>query len=582
MEELYDLGVRKGDLVIGGWYQDLPSFMLINDTNLYKRLEVGIPIFTLVGEFWSGNLGQDALRRILSDYHSEPSAFSCFYSDAAYLVASALDYMINRGHDYNDPQKLMAAIRTTQFYGCTGSVSIEKGTNDRIVDRMIIEGLKLNLDGTASIYTIDNFRPFSSQVISIINPIIYADGSTEKPSEYRDINNRCPFPSKKMKTFQKGRGLLFGICFASALIMIAITFYIWRKWWNISVEPLHQKEEISIQDAIIAASIGIEFFQYASMGPDFKLISPLLSELSGLVSLNLEDVIKLENGVFWVVVDVVYGGIGLWILLCLVILLQLDEKFPYISLFRFLRWVSDFLMPILGNLCFIPFISICLDIFQCDTSIGENFTDSILAKDCYYFCWKGEHLVYAIISFFALLFYEPLAIFCRPLWQELQPTLHVKTVPLFLMVKTVVQTTLIVLNETVKRSSDIAHGLIFIIFMIFYAVFTFKFKPYNYSRFSWWQGLSIIGVIWLAMISMSGYIKNDQNLYISLFAVLLSGWCAIIIIGLYIQAKKYPSLLFRKKGYDPSTLFKFAFTFGKSSRISLEKLQQASGKSITF
>ncbi|CAG9325308.1 unnamed protein product [Blepharisma stoltei] len=574
LEQLYDLGARKGDFVICAGYQDLPTLISINDTNLYKRLEIGIPMFTLVSEYWAGNVGQEALKRIRSAYYSEPSAFSCFYVDAAYLIASALDYMINRGHDYTNPEKLMATIRTTQFYGCTGRVSIEKGSNDRIVDRMIIEGVKLTSDGSTSIYTIGNFRPFSSQVISIINPIIYADGSTQKPSEYRNTNNRCPFPDKKMKTFKKGRGLLFGICFTSALIMIVITFYIWKKWWNISVEPLHQKEEISIQDAIVAASIGIEFFQYASMGPDFKLISPLLSELSGLFSLNLEDVIKLENGVFWIVVDVVYGGIGLWILLCLVILLQLDEKFPYISLFRFLKWLSDFLMPILGNLCFIPFISICLDIFQCDISIGDNFTDSILAKDCYYFCWKDEHLIYAIISFFALLFYEPLAIFCRPLWQELQPTLHVKTVPLFLMVKTVVQTSLIVLNGTVKRSFDITHGLIFIVFMAFYAVFIFKFKPYNYSRFSWWQGLSVIGIIWLALLSLPGLITNNQNLSISLFAVLLLGWGIIILVGLYIQTKKLPSMLFRKKGYDPSTLFKFAFTFGKSSKISLEKLQQ--------
>ncbi|CAG9325304.1 unnamed protein product [Blepharisma stoltei] len=136
--------------------------MLINDTNLYKRLEVGIPIFTLIGEFWSGNLGHDILQRICSDYHSEPSSFSCFYADAAYLITSALNYIINRGHDYNDPYKLMAAIRTTQFHGCAGSVSIEKGSNDRIVDKMIIEGAKRNADGSASIYTIGNYRPFSS------------------------------------------------------------------------------------------------------------------------------------------------------------------------------------------------------------------------------------------------------------------------------------------------------------------------------------------------------------------------------------------------------------------------------------
>ncbi|CAG9325306.1 unnamed protein product [Blepharisma stoltei] len=142
------------------------------------------------------------------------------------------------------------------------------------------------------------------------------------------------------------------------------------------------------------------------------------------------------------------------------------------------------------------------------------------------------------------------------------------------MVKTVVQTSLIVLNGTAKRSFDIAHGLIFIVFMAFYALFIFKIKPYNYSRFSWWQGMSIIGVIWLALLSFPGLITNNWNLSISLFVVLLSGWGIIILVGLYIQIKKFPSMLYRKKGYDPSTLFKFAFTFGKSSKISLENFNK--------
>ncbi|CAG9335814.1 unnamed protein product [Blepharisma stoltei] len=68
-------------------------------------------------------------------------------------------------------------------------------------------------------------------------------------------------------------------------------------------------------------------------------------------------------------------------------------------------------MLILGNLCFIPFVSVLLDVFVCDESIGDSFTDSFLAKDCYQFCWKGNHIVYAILSGIAILIYEPLAVF---------------------------------------------------------------------------------------------------------------------------------------------------------------------------
>ncbi|CAG9319390.1 unnamed protein product [Blepharisma stoltei] len=46
------------------------------------------------------------------------------------------------------------------------------------------------------------------------------------------------------------------------------------------------------------------------------------------------------------------------------------KKFPWVSFLRFLAWLADYLMPILGNLCFVPFISMCLNVFVCDQSIG--------------------------------------------------------------------------------------------------------------------------------------------------------------------------------------------------------------------
>ncbi|CAG9331875.1 unnamed protein product [Blepharisma stoltei] len=570
MEELYDLGMRKGDIIIFTLVTDLLPLYSYNDTFLYKRLEIGTPMFTIVGQNWAGDLGKNVLSKYTETYKSSPNSFTCFYYDGLYLIAHALDYMINRGLDYYDPTKLMAAIRNQQFIGCTGRVSIEKGSNDRIMDTIDIQGNWLYDNGTLIVYKIGDFRPFSLKIISIEHPIFYPDGTTNKPTDLRNANQKCPFKDRLIKTFTSGRLLLFGICFAVALESIIITVVIWKKWWDVPIEPLTQREEISFQDLIVGFTICIEFFQFSAMGPDFSPISVLLSDLSNSFSLDLDDVLKMESGVFWIIVDAVFGGIALWLLLCIVVLTRLDERFPSFSPFRFLDWVADYLMPILGNLCFIPFVSICLDIFVCDQSIGDSFTDSFLSKDCTYFCWKDEHLVYAILSFFALLAYEPFAVFCRPLWQELQLFLHVKTVPLYLMVKSIFQIALIVLNKTVKRATGLGHGVIFIVLMVIYVVFIFRFKPYNYPRFSWWQALSLIGVIWIAFLSTvilgAG---GDSNIYLIL---LFAGWVILILFGFYVQTKKYPSMLYRKKAGDTSTLFKFAFTFGKVARSSLAKI----------
>ncbi|CAG9319119.1 unnamed protein product [Blepharisma stoltei] len=572
-ELLYDLGLRKGDLITIATYLDTLTVIGNIDNYRYKRLEVGIPTMRLSLSTWVGTVGQAAKAakaEVTAIHKQSPTVYTCSFYDGTYLLAHALDYMINRGIDYKDPNKLESIIRIQQFIGCTGRIATDSDSNDRIVDSWDIETNEIDSEGNVTTQVIGTFKPFSSHVFTISNSFFYPDGTTIKPSDLRNENSKCPFPEKLVKTFAKGRALLFGICFFVAVVTFAITLFIWKKWWNITNEDLKQKEEISLQDTVVAISIVIEFFQYSSMGPNFSILSPFIANFSGAFSLNLGDIIKLENGVFWILVDIVFGGILLWAILCAVILLRLDEKWNFLSVIKFLSWLADYLMPILGNLCFIPFISICLDIFLCDQSIGDNFTDSFLARDCYYFCWKDEHLTHAILSFLALFLYVPFAIFCRPLWQELQGMLHVKTSPTYLMVKTIFQITLIVMNKTIKRSQDITHGCLFVTVLIGYIIFTFKFKPYNYARFSWWQGLVLIGVAWLAFISTIAI--GIQNYFTSLLAILFLGWVIIIIVGLYKQKKKYPSLLFRKSAKDTSTLFKFAFTFGKSTGISKDKV----------
>ncbi|CAG9334699.1 unnamed protein product [Blepharisma stoltei] len=106
--------------------------------------------------------------------------------------------------------------------------------------------------------------------------------------------------------------------------------------------------------------------------------------------------------------------------------------------------------------------------------------------------------------------------------------------------------------------------------MVAYIGFIFRYKPYNYPRLCWWQALSLIGVVWLSVIStISSNFEGNAYIYFSIVCV---GWIIIALIGIYVQGRKYPSLLYRKKGLDTTHLFKFAFTFGKHSKNALAKI----------
>ncbi|CAG9335813.1 unnamed protein product [Blepharisma stoltei] len=138
------------------------------------------------------------------------------------------------------------------------------------------------------------------------------------------------------------------------------------------------------------------------------------------------------------------------------------------------------------------------------------------------------------------------------------------------MVKTITQIVLIVLNKTVKRAEAATHSFLFLLVLLLYVIFIFRDKPYNYPRFSWWHGMSIVGVIWLSSISTMSILLNNSGFpWISL---VVAGWTIILIIGFYVQKKKYPSLLYKKKGKDTGTLFKFAFQVGRKSKVSAHVL----------
>ncbi|CAG9319391.1 unnamed protein product [Blepharisma stoltei] len=143
------------------------------------------------------------------------------------------------------------------------------------------------------------------------------------------------------------------------------------------------------------------------------------------------------------------------------------------------------------------------------------------------------------------------------------------------MVKTVVQIILIVMNKTVKRAESTVHGALFSIIMAVCIGFIFRCKPYNYPRFCWWQALSLIGVLWLSVLSaISSSVEGGYSIY---FLLVCIGWVLIGVIGIYVQRKKYPSLLYRRKGLDTTHLFRFAFTFGKHSKNALSKIAPRRG-----
>lgn len=152
-------------------------------------------------------------------------------------------------------------------------------------------------------------------------------------------------------------------------------------------------------------------------------------------------------------------------------------------------------MPILGNACFLPMVSILLSIFDCNKAVGDDFNDSYLRRDCNTRCWEDSHLIFAILSGVGLIVYMPFAIYFRPYWQFRYSHINIETRPLFLMLKSVFQVAIICLNKTIKIYNQSLHGLIYLLFLSGFLVITWYRKPFNYQRCNLWTYITIMTVM---------------------------------------------------------------------------------------
>ena len=212
------------------------------------------------------------------------------------------------------------------------------------------------------------------------------------------------------------------------------------------------------------------------------------------------------------------------------------DCFPTSELLKVFRYVASYAIPFIGNVLFIPIISILLSVFLCDQTMGDDIDDAILSKDCYVQCWQGEHLIHLTVSAILLILYVPMAAYLRPVVQAMHIHLHVITRPQYLIVKTMFQLLLIILSKTLQRSHHLIHAFFYLFLVIIFAIVVILMRPYNYARFNLWNFLALCGNIWLSIITILALYESARNN--DLIVAIFLGFIAIVIFGILFQTLK--------------------------------------------
>lgn len=556
VSSLYAAGARRGDIVIVAvaWLIDgIWEYMRGDHYKEYSELMPGA--FISFPMSFLGREGKRVYHNLKRQYGVEPPSGMCLFYDSGMLVAHALDFLIENGEDAEDGFMVNSALRTTRFTGCTGVVYIDPDSNDRSQMDFLVQNLQYYAENdTWRLVPVLRYSPTSLTMITRLNDFQWPDGSSHTPTDTFEYDIDCPFHSRDLRSSAGGKWVMIGVSCGIVLFTSLVTLWIWKKWWSRSIAPLSGSAELSVSDVIVLGSIVVEFVQYITLCTASSGLITALQRLGESVTLDFKSLIELNNGMYWTLLNCVLLSCLLWTVFLVMFYLDLWRKLA--GMCTTIEQLADFSLPIVGNLGFLPFISSLTDVFACDQTTGDQWTDAVLNKDCYQRCWVYPHLMYVVGACGALVLYVPTAVFCRPLWQEFQPALHVKTSPGFLMLKTIYQVTLIVLSKTVKRTWPFAHSIVYTAVSAVFTGLVIWQKPFNYARPNLWQCVLMAGIVWLGLLScISAGVDNIGNLV--LVALLLAGWGLLILIGIILQIRYFPSQLHRRKGRDVTLLFKF-------------------------
>ena len=526
---------------------DIDKYYKSDKKDILKLLEgsIGIDYRGVQGE-----LGKVFEENYFKAYGEVYSTESMLAYDAVYTFSTVIGAIIGRGDNYNSGQELINSLRSTDLTGASGKIKFSEGSNGRSAYGYNIVNFK---DSKA--VGVKQYDPLDPNLFLNLNneTIIWAGDKTSPPDatwpEYHD----CPFASHMSRLSPEGLGVIISIGAFIFFLTLILSFYSYRKWKQLDIKPITSTVIRTWKDTLVQVQIGIEFFQFIAIAPVFSSLEVVITAASNIFMLDIMKVASSNKGDYWIMLVAVCVLCYIWFILVLVIMLNgehLLRKIPFLK--KILTVLNSVFLPFFGNTFFLPALALLLDMFVCDhRAQGHDY----VWRDCYMKCWQGDHSKYAIMSGIAILCYEPVAAYSRPLWQQSRSSVMIKIQPFFLLLKTCFQILLIAIGKSLQSSSPIAHGVVFTIIISIFTGLIYKLKPFNYNRCNLWEFSSMVAVSYLSFLATLSYVKNPTH--VGWFIALIIGWGIIGGVSFYVQKMYMPNLLVppsgnrtKKKVYD--------------------------------
>lgn len=558
---LYEAGVRKEDIVLLYGAPTSNSFLSISDDLVAKRAELVDKQFNLFQASFLGAYGQAVKEASTLEFGAVPVPVHSLFYDGALFISYTLARMIKRGLDFDDKVIFNEQMRKTSIIGTTGRISIDENSNDRKDQAVDFFNVLIDEDGyrEVKILTID---VTSTNFITVQSDPVFSDGTSTPPKQALKNFEDCPFPEEDRHEFKDGKILVIIIGSSFFTIALICAVVVSKHFRSFKVSKLIERHEISFQDYIMVGGILVEFMQYINFSPLFPDLN--IRGYINYSSLGLSDDYFDNGEVYLRMLQTVAILTLCWLGMCLVIYKKHYGLYMRAKLEN-LTYISECLMPILGNICFLPFIAVLFDVYICTEGVGSSkdqlsYTDSFMYRNCNEYCWEGKHLTYVVVATVAMLVYQPITIATRPIWQELQPVLHVKMFPVCLVFKSLFQVLIVVIRRGLRDDYTLSHNILYMLCFALYLAFSLRREQYNYSRVNILHNLCLAMVLWYGALAIIDQYTGFPNNWFWIGMILIGD--GLLIIYSLAKMRLLPNLLYSKQNKHQSEIFKFAFSFG--------------------
>ncbi|CAG9329577.1 unnamed protein product [Blepharisma stoltei] len=551
---LYDLGMRKGDLIFLHHYRISVTDLVVGfETDIDKILELLQRSLTVHTAEWIGTYGETIKNQVEQIFHW--SNFLGFAFDQTMLALNGIDYSISKGDNLENSSAVNANIRKQRFVGVTGTVSIESDSNSRsnfyinIFSVLPVSKISEKGDEKVGNYSISGTQRF------LFNKITWPGEINTIPSDMRTNQIDCPFDYRLVQDSLDGKMIFLAI--VSFLIVIEIFLGIFQKnrWRGVKIENLSDPKMMKFGDILIMAILWIETLELIAIGPDMRSYSIVISKSIRLVSSDWGGPLDITGDNFWIEIYAVISLISFMAYSACVLWKKMSKKHHH-YFFELNELIAKIGILLLCSIAYIPLVSIVLSVFLCKERAGSSITDSFVSHDCYTYCWSGFHLAISLLCFTILIIYMTLVIYFQPSWQLFHPIFNIIINPKVAVYKSALYFIMIGVNRNVFLIDKALGGLIYSFMLLVLAFLYWKVRIYNYPRMNMWAIIAVFAVIWSNAVSSVYSIVNDGNNFFWEIA-LVAGWSILGFVGMLLQNFKFPNLLTTEKGIEMGVLFKF-------------------------